>query len=214
MYPAPNGHSSLLGLEVAGMGVVNCADSSLIVVSHALFICIAGNIVGIGSEAAAMAPQKTIHRVFQSKVLRYHQTSFGGNMAMDLPPDLAVLSDRGLLGSPVGWEIGAPVVALTNGGAYAEYVAVPAAQVLPQPSMNGCGGLPQKHDEDTNINNWVDSGVDWDTMQAAAVPETFFTVWHNLIYTAGLQPDEICLIHGGASGIGKNGNTGRLPLMF
>ena len=75
------------------------------------------------------------------------------------------------------WTIGAKVCALTPGGGYAEYVAVPDGQVLPKPyslSMH----------------------------EAAAMPETFFTVWSNVFMRGQLKGGETLLIHGGASGIG------------
>ncbi|GBQ61089.1 NAD(P)H-quinone oxidoreductase [Komagataeibacter swingsii] len=73
--------------------------------------------------------------------------------------------------------IGARVCALVNGGGYAQYCTVPAGQCLPWPT-----GL--------------------DAIHAAALPETFFTVWSNLFMTAGLKPGESVLVHGGTSGIG------------
>lgn len=69
------------------------------------------------------------------------------------------------------------VCALTNGGGYAEYCAVPAGQVLPMPD-----------------------GLDW--VRAAALPEGFFTVWNNVVMRAGLQPADCFLVHGGSGGIG------------
>lgn len=72
---------------------------------------------------------------------------------------------------------GDEVCALTNGGGYAEYCAVAASQTLPIPA-----GLTFS--------------------EAAAIPETFFTVWANLFQMGRLQPGERVLIHGGASGIG------------
>lgn len=65
------------------------------------------------------------------------------------------------------------------GGGYAEYVAVPADQVLPIPPSV----------------NLVDS---------AALPEVACTVWSNLVMTAHLRPGQLVLIHGGASGIGSH----------
>ncbi len=76
-----------------------------------------------------------------------------------------------------GWAVGDAVCALTNGGAYAEYVAVPAAQALPPPKG-------------------------YDHLRAAALPETYFTVWANLFERGGLRAGESVLIHGGSSGIG------------
>lgn len=76
-----------------------------------------------------------------------------------------------------GWGVGDEVCALLTGGGYAEKVAVPAGQLLPVPE-----------------------GVDLVT--AAGLPETVCTVWSNVFMTAGLQPGETLLVHGGASGIG------------
>ncbi|SHE86975.1 NADPH2:quinone reductase [Microbulbifer donghaiensis] len=75
------------------------------------------------------------------------------------------------------WKEGDTVCALANGGGYAEYVAVPASQCLPVPK-----GLS--------------------LVEAAALPETFFTVWSNVFDRAGLKAGEILLVHGGSSGIG------------
>ncbi|MEM9707806.1 MAG: NAD(P)H-quinone oxidoreductase [Pseudomonadota bacterium] len=72
---------------------------------------------------------------------------------------------------------GDQVTALLPGGGYAGYVATPASHCLPIP-----GPL--------------------DLIKAAALPETFFTVWTNAIARAGLQPGERFLVHGGTSGIG------------
>jgi NADPH:quinone reductase len=75
------------------------------------------------------------------------------------------------------WKVGDKVCALVNGGGYAEYVVAPAAQCLPIPNH-------------------------FSFIQAAALPETFFTVWHNLFQRAQLVSGETLLIHGGSSGIG------------
>ncbi|MDT0270909.1 alcohol dehydrogenase catalytic domain-containing protein, partial [Streptomyces sp. DSM 44915] len=84
------------------------------------------------------------------------------------------------LGSNVtDWSVGQPVCALLAGGGYAEYVAVPAAQVLPLPD-----------------------GVAFN--DAAGLPEVACTVWSNLVMTAGLTPGHLVLLHGGASGIGTH----------
>ncbi|WP_299569159.1 NAD(P)H-quinone oxidoreductase [uncultured Williamsia sp.] len=76
-------------------------------------------------------------------------------------------------------SVGDEVCALLAGGGYAEYVAVPAVQVLPIPD-----------------------GVD--LVEAAALPEVAATVWSNLVLAAGLRSGERLLIHGGASGIGTH----------
>ena len=75
------------------------------------------------------------------------------------------------------WQIGDQVCALTPGGAYAEYCATPAAHCLRIPK-----GLTM--------------------LQAAAIPETYFTVWSNLFDMGHLKSNETILIHGGSSGIG------------
>ncbi|XGC81141.1 NAD(P)H-quinone oxidoreductase [Bdellovibrio bacteriovorus] len=75
------------------------------------------------------------------------------------------------------WKVGDFVCALVNGGGYAEYVAVPEGQCLPIPD-------------------------DLDLVHAAALPETFFTVWTNVFESAGLKNGESILIHGGSGGIG------------
>ncbi len=78
-----------------------------------------------------------------------------------------------------GWTVGQPVCALLAGGGYAEFVAVPAAQLMPVPDGVGL-------------------------VEAAALPEVACTVWSNLMMTARLQPGALLLIHGGASGIGTH----------
>ena len=76
------------------------------------------------------------------------------------------------------WVIGDAVCALVNGGGYAEFCAVPAGQCLPVP---------------TTLN----------LVEAAALPETFFTVWNNVFLRGGLKAGESFLIHGGSGGIGS-----------
>jgi NADPH2:quinone reductase len=100
------------------------------------------------------------------------------------PPDaspilgLEVAGRIAALGRSVSaWKIGDDVCALTNGGGYAEFVAVPQGQCLPVPA-----------------------GLDMEA--AAALPETFFTVWSNVFDRAGLKKAERFLVHGGSSGIG------------
>lgn len=76
-----------------------------------------------------------------------------------------------------GWRVGDAVCALVAGGGYAERCVAPAVQCLPVPD-----GLS--------------------LVEAASLPETFFTVWSNLFDRARLQPGESLLVHGGSSGIG------------
>ncbi|MGR0139309.1 NAD(P)H-quinone oxidoreductase [Pseudomonas sp. RSP] len=93
-------------------------------------------------------------------------------------PGLEVAGEVVALGDGVSeYAIGDKVCALTNGGGYAQFCAVPAGQALPIPE-----------------------GMDW--IQAAAVPETFFTVWANLFGLGDAHTGQRVLIHGGTSGIG------------
>jgi NADPH2:quinone reductase len=75
------------------------------------------------------------------------------------------------------FKAGDLVCALVNGGGYAEFAVAPEAATLPVPQ-----GLS--------------------LIEAAALPETVFTVWHNVFERASLKPGEWLLVHGGASGIG------------
>lgn len=75
------------------------------------------------------------------------------------------------------WRVGDRVIALCNGGGYAEYVAVPQGQVLPLPR-------------------------NWSLVEGAALPETWFTVTQTLVMRAGIAPGMQVLIHGAAGGIG------------
>lgn len=77
------------------------------------------------------------------------------------------------------WREGDAVCALVNGGGYAQFALAPAAQCLPVPQG-------------------------FSFIQAAGLPETLFTVWHNLFQRAQLRSGETLLVHGGASGIGTS----------
>jgi len=74
-------------------------------------------------------------------------------------------------------SIGDKICALTNGGGYAEYVAVEASHCLP---------IPDSVSE----------------IDAAGLPETFFTVWSNVFYKQNIPQNALFLAHGGAGGIG------------
>jgi len=76
-----------------------------------------------------------------------------------------------------GWPVGTAVCALAPGGGYAEYCTAPAGQVLPVPPGMSLA-------------------------QAAGMPETWFTVWANLVDLGRLSAGECLLVHGGSSGIG------------
>jgi NADPH2:quinone reductase len=97
--------------------------------------------------------------------------------ASDLPGlEVAGVIDE--VGSNVdAWRVGDRVCALVTGGGYAEYCVAPAPQCLPLPR-----GM--------------------ELASAAAIPETFFTVWTNVFERGRLKPGESVLIHGGSSGIG------------
>jgi NADPH2:quinone reductase len=101
-----------------------------------------------------------------------------------VPPGASDIPGLELSGSVVAlgdgvsdWKLGDSVTALVQGGGYAEYCAAPAPQCLPIPK----GMTP---------------------IEAASLPETFFTVWSNVFDRAGLKPGESFLVQGGSSGIG------------
>jgi NADPH2:quinone reductase len=101
-----------------------------------------------------------------------------------VPPDASDLPGLeiageivGLGGSATRFKVGDKVCALVHGGGYAEYCATPEVQALPIPK-----GLT--------------------ALEAASLPETFFTVWSNVYDRARLAPGESLLVQGGSSGIG------------
>src|SRR5262245_13663192 len=97
--------------------------------------------------------------------------------ASDLP-GLEVAGEVAACGASVKmWKPGDKVCALTHGGGYAEYCVTPEVQALPAPK-----GLS--------------------LVEAASLPETFFTVWSNVFDRGGLKPGETLLVQGGSSGIG------------
>jgi NADPH2:quinone reductase len=93
-------------------------------------------------------------------------------------PGLEIAGEVASIGSAVKlWRPGDKVCALVNGGGYAEYCVVPETQALPVPR---------------NVS----------LVEAASLPETFFTVWSNVYDRARLAPGESLLVQGGTSGIG------------
>ena len=101
-----------------------------------------------------------------------------------VPPGASDIPGLELAGSIVAlgegvrdWRVGDTATALVQGGGYAEYCTAPAPQCLPIPR----GMSP---------------------IEAASLPETFFTVWSNVFDRAGLKPGESFLVQGGSSGIG------------
>jgi NADPH2:quinone reductase len=101
-----------------------------------------------------------------------------------VPPDASDLPGLEVAGEVVAcgnavtmWRPGDSVCALVHGGGYAQYCVAPEVQALPVPK----GFTP---------------------LEAASLPETFFTVWSNVYDRAGLKPGESLLVQGGSSGIG------------
>ena len=93
-------------------------------------------------------------------------------------PDIPGLEIAGeVVAGEAAW-VGRPVCALVSGGGYAEYCVAPAEQCLPVPET-----LP--------------------LTEAAALPETLFTVWHNVFERGFARDGETLLVHGGTSGIGS-----------
>jgi NADPH:quinone reductase len=93
-------------------------------------------------------------------------------------PGLEIAGEIVALGEGVeGDKLGDRAMALVAGGGYAEFCVAHQANTLPIPE-----GLAIE--------------------EAAAIPETFFTVWHNVFQRGGLQAEEVFLVHGGTSGIG------------
>src|SRR6266545_3376878 len=93
-------------------------------------------------------------------------------------PGLEIAGEVVALGAGVTrWKLGDKVMALVVGGGYAEYCPAHESHCLPVPA-----GLT--------------------LIEAAAIPETFFTVWHNAFERGGLKRGETLLVHGGSSGIG------------
>jgi NADPH2:quinone reductase len=92
-------------------------------------------------------------------------------------PGLEVAGTVAALGDDVTrWKAGDKVMALVSGGGYAEYCLAHESHALP------VGTIP--------------------IVEAAAIPETFFTVWHNVFERGALKSGETFLVHGGSSGIG------------
>ena len=94
-------------------------------------------------------------------------------LGLEVAGRIAAVGDR-----VTRWRVGDRVCALTNGGGYAEYVAVPQGQVLPVPEG-------------------------WSAIEAATLPENAFTVYDNLVTRTRLKAGERVLVHGGTSGIGS-----------
>jgi putative PIG3 family NAD(P)H quinone oxidoreductase len=94
-------------------------------------------------------------------------------LGLEIAGHVAALGD-----GVTGWKVGDAVCALTPGGGYAEYCTTPAGWALPLPQ-----GLS--------------------LVEAASLPENYFTVWHNVFERGHLAAGETFLVHGGSSGIGQ-----------
>jgi NADPH2:quinone reductase len=93
-------------------------------------------------------------------------------------PGLEIAGQVAALGPGVTrWKVGDAVCALVAGGGYSEYCVAHESHALPVPAGTS-------------------------VVEAAAIPETFFTVWSNVFERAGLRSGESVLVHGGSSGIG------------
>ncbi|GAB6387842.1 NAD(P)H-quinone oxidoreductase [Stutzerimonas marianensis] len=128
------------------------------------------------------APRDVLIRVAYAGVNRPDVLQRSGKYP--LPPDASPLLGLEVSGEIVAlgdqveqWQLGDRICALTPGGGYAEYCVAPAEHCLP---------IPQ--------------GMS--LLEAAALPETYFTVWTNVFERGRLQPGETLLVHGGSSGIG------------
>lgn len=127
-------------------------------------------------------PQDVLIRVSYAGVNRPDLAQRSGNYAP--PPGASPIMGLEVAGEIVAlgenvtrWKAGDRVCALTPGGGYAEYCSAPAAHCMPVPA-----GLSM--------------------LEAAGVPENFFTVWVNVFDTCQLKAGEKLLVHGGSSGIG------------
>jgi putative PIG3 family NAD(P)H quinone oxidoreductase len=93
-------------------------------------------------------------------------------------PGLEIAGEVAAIGGKVKrWKVGDKVTSLVAGGGYAEYCLADETVALPLPKG-------------------------FSMVEAAAIPETFMTVWHNVFQRGALKPGETLLIHGGSSGIG------------
>lgn len=193
------------GVEIAGLGFL-CAGVQIVVAKHSLkssafllrWLSKAPNITHMNTQTQQNMKAVRIRAFGGPEALEIQEISIptpgpdevlvrveaAGVNRPDLlqrigkyPPPPGITDTPGLevAGEIVG--TGEKICALVAGGGYAEYAVVPKGQYLPIPQ-----GLSM--------------------IEAAALPETVFTVWNNLFVRGALKPGENVLIHGGASGIG------------
>ncbi|MGE0214133.1 NAD(P)H-quinone oxidoreductase [Mycolicibacterium sp.] len=151
---------------------------------HAIIAEVPGKLSWQQVPDIAPAPGEVVVKVHTAGVNRADLLQAAGNyppppgaseiLGLEISGTIAALGD-----GVTGWSPGQQVCALLAGGGYAEYVAVPAGQLLPIPD-----GVELPH--------------------AAGLPEVACTVWSNLVMTAGLRAGQLLLVHGGASGIGTH----------
>jgi NADPH2:quinone reductase len=129
-----------------------------------------------------LKPGEVMLRVHAAGINRPDVLQRSGNYPV--PPGASDLPGLEVAGEIVDGDLsgsrytkGDLVCALVQGGGYAEYCAVPLALCLPVPKG-------------------------WTALQAASLPETFFTVWSNIFDRGALAPGETLLVQGGTSGIG------------
>jgi NADPH:quinone reductase len=139
-------------------------------------------LTAVSRPMPAIGPDEVLVRVHAAGVnrpdLMQRQGKYPPPQGASDIPGLEIAGDIVAIGTKVErWRIGDRVMALVAGGGYAEYCAVPAPQCLPIPH-----GLSLE--------------------EAAAMPETFFTVWTNVFERGRLAERETLLVHGGTSGIG------------
>ena len=144
-----------------------------------------------GPEALQLRPQPKPTPAAHEVLIRVHAAGVnrpdvlmrqgkyaGSGDVAGLVPGLEIAGTVAAIGDEVSrWHVGDAVCALLPAGGYAEYAVVDARHCLPVPA-----GLSM--------------------VEAAALPETVFTVWHNVFQRGNLQPGETLLVHGGSSGIG------------
>jgi NADPH:quinone reductase len=136
------------------------------------------------------AGQEVLIRVFAAGVNRPDVMQRKGHYPPPpgASPDIPGLEIAGVIeaiGQDVTqWQVGDPVCALLTGGGYAEFALAQAGHCLPVPAA------------------FERSGSGESFVQAASLPETVFTVWHNVFQRGNLKSGQHFLVHGGSSGIG------------
>src|SRR5690554_4658111 len=146
-----------------------------------------GGAVGVGEvPTPALRPGEVLLKVMATALNRADLSQAAGNYppppgeseVLGLEAAGVVVAGDAAVMAEAGVQLGGAYTALLPGGGYAEYVAVPAAMLIPVPAG-------------------------WTWAQAASLPEAAFTAYLNLFMEAGLKEGERLLVHGGASGVGS-----------